>query len=60
MPVKTTKLKSGKFRNTTPGGTKAKATTKANAKAQARLLIALDYGWTPPGRKARGRVRGRS
>ena len=42
MPVRTRKLSSGKFRNTTPGGVKAKGTTKANAEAQKRLLNAIE------------------
>ncbi len=54
MPVKIRKLKSGKVRVSTPGGVKAKHTTPAKAKAQARLLRAIEHGWKPSG-KRRGR-----
>lgn len=47
MPVKTRKLKSGKYRVRTPGGVKAKGTTKAKAMAQKRLLNAVEHGWKP-------------
>lgn len=47
MPVKITKLKRGGVRVSTPGGVKAKHTTLAKAKAQKRLLQAVDHGWTP-------------
>lgn len=47
MPVKITKLKSGKVRVSTPGGVKAKATTKAKAEKQKKLLNAIDHGWKP-------------
>ena len=47
MPEKITKLKSGKFRVSTPGGVKAKSTTKAKALAQARLLRGVEHGWKP-------------
>ena len=43
MPVKKTKLKGGKVRVSTPGGVKAKATTPAKAKAQERLLNAIEH-----------------
>jgi ribosomal protein S18 len=43
MPVKTRKLKSGKYRVSTPGGIKAKGTTKKKAKAQKRLLRAIKH-----------------
>ena len=42
MPVKITKTKSGKHRVSTPGGVKAKGTTKAKAEAQRRLLHAIE------------------
>jgi hypothetical protein len=51
MPVKTRKLKSGKVRVSTPGGVKAKAATPAKAKAQKRLLLAVEHGWKPTGTK---------
>jgi len=53
MPVKLRKAKGGKYRVSTPGGVKAKGTTKAKAQAQARLLRALDLGWKPTGRRER-------
>lgn len=53
MPVKITKLKSGKFRVKTPGGIKAKATTKVKAQSQARLLRAIEHGFVPTGKKRR-------
>ena len=46
MPVKLKKKKGG-FEVSTPGGVKAKKTTKKKAKSQERLLNALDHGWTP-------------
>ncbi len=52
MPVKITKL-DGKYRVSTPSGTKAKATTKAKAKSQERLLNAVEHGWKPTGKKAK-------
>ena len=51
MPVHMTKLPSGKVRVSTPGGTKAKATTPAKAKAQRNLLNAVEHGWKPTGKK---------
>jgi hypothetical protein len=47
VPVRVTKLKNGKYKVSTPNGTHAKATTKAKAQAQARLLNAVDHGWKP-------------
>jgi len=55
MPVHLTKLKNGKYKVTTPNGTRAKSTTKAKAEAQARLLRAIDHGWHPTGKKAKGK-----
>jgi len=51
MPVRQRRLKSGKVRNTTPGGVKAKATTRRNANAQKRLLNAIDHGFKPKKRR---------
>jgi hypothetical protein len=56
MPEKITKVKGG-YRVSTPGGVKAKHTTKAKAKSQARLLRAVDHGWTPT-QKMKNRVKG--
>jgi len=47
MPVKITKLKSGKVRVSTPSGVKAKATTMAKAKKMRSLLNAIDHGFKP-------------
>ena len=51
MPVKVSKLPSGKYKVSTPGGTKAKATTAKKALAQSRLLHGVDKGWKPSGEK---------
>lgn len=53
MPAKITKTKNGKYKVSTPNGTHAKGTTKAKAKAQQRLLNAIDHGWKPTGKKAK-------
>jgi hypothetical protein len=45
MPVKIKKVNG--YRVSTPGGVKAKHTTKAKAKKQERLLNAIDHGWKP-------------
>ena len=50
MPVKITKVKGG-YRVSTPSGTKAKKTSKANAEAQKRLLDATEHGWHPTGKR---------
>ena len=52
MPVHMTKT-DGKYRVSTPGGIKAKGTTKAKAMAQSNLLRALEHSdWRPTGKKA--------
>ena len=52
MPVKITKLKGNRVKVETPGGIKAKATSMANAKAQERLLNAVEHSdWRPTGKK---------
>jgi len=53
MPVKIIKTGKGNFRVATPGGVKAKSTTKAKAKAQERLLNALEHNpnFTPRKKK---------
>jgi hypothetical protein len=51
MPVRKRRLPSGKVRVSTPHGVKAKATTPAKAKAQERLLNAVEHGWRPTGKK---------
>lgn len=42
MPVTIRKTKSGRHRVSTPGGVKAKGTTKAKAKAQKRIIEEAD------------------
>lgn len=54
MPAKARKLKSGKYRVKTPNAIHAKATTKAKAEAQVRLLNAIDHGWKPTKRRGIG------
>lgn len=49
MPVKIKKLKSGKYRVSTPGGVKAKSTTKKKAEAQRRLINMKEHGIVPVG-----------
>jgi len=55
MPVHLTKLKNGKYKVTTPNGTRSKATTKKKAEAQERLLNAVDHGWKPTHKKGKGK-----
>ena len=50
MPV-TIKKKGKGYEVKTPGGVKAKKTTKTKAKAQKRLLNAIDHGFKPTGKK---------
>lgn len=56
MPVTIKKKKSGKYSVSTPGGTKAKGTTKAKAEAQANLLRGVEHGWKPTGKKKRKKM----
>ena len=49
MPVKIKKVDG--YKVSTPGGVKAKNTTKTKAKAQKRRLYAVDHGWKPTGKK---------
>jgi hypothetical protein len=55
MPVTISKKpgKSGRYSVRTPGGVKAKGTTLAKAKAQERLLNAVEHGWKPTGAPSR-------
>jgi hypothetical protein len=46
MPAKVSKVKGG-YQVRTPNSVHAKKTTKAKAKAQVRLLNAVDHGWKP-------------
>jgi len=50
MPVDITQISKRRYRVETPGGVKAKSTTKANALAQERLLNAVEHGWKPTGK----------
>jgi len=49
MPVKIKKVNG--YRVATPGGVKAKHTTKEKAKRQANLLRGIEHGWKPTGKK---------
>jgi hypothetical protein len=51
MPYKIAKLPSGKYKVTSPHGTKSKGATLKNAEAQVRLLRGVDHGWKPTGKK---------
>ena len=53
MPVKIKKTRKGKYQVSTPGGVKAKGTTKAKARRQGNLLRGVEHGWKPTGKKAR-------
>lgn len=57
MPVKIKKVDG--YRVSTPGGVKAKSTTKAKAQRQANLLRGVEHGWHPTGAKARKKKRGK-
>lgn len=46
MPVSIAKVKGG-YRVSTPHGIKAKKTSLRKAKAQRRLLNAVEHGWRP-------------
>ena len=53
MPVKLTKMPGGKVKVSTPSGTKAKGTSMKKAKAQERLLNAVEHSdWRPTGKSA--------
>lgn len=47
MPVTISKNKKGGYTVKTPNGVHAKNTSLANAKAQERLLNAVEHGWKP-------------
>lgn len=53
MPVKIRKVDG--FRVSTPGGVKAKKTTKAKAMRQKRLLNAVEHGFKPRKRRKRSK-----
>jgi hypothetical protein len=48
MPAKVSKVKGG-YSVKTPSGTRAKKTSLKKAKAQQKLLNAVDHGWEPTG-----------
>ena len=50
-PVKVRKVDG--YRVSTPGGVKAKHTTKKKAEAQRRLLQGVEHGWKPTGKPAK-------
>lgn len=50
MPVKLTKT-DGKYKVSTPHGTKSKGSSLKNALAQKRLLQGVEHGWKPSGKK---------
>lgn len=50
MPAKIKKVNGYQVR--TPGGVKAKSTTKKKAKRQKRLLNAVEHGFKPTGKPA--------
>lgn len=50
MPVRIEKVDG--YKVSTPGGVKAKRTTRVKAKRQKRLLHAVEHGWKPTGKKA--------
>lgn len=49
MPVKIRKLKSGKYRVSTPNAVHAKSTSLKNAKAQETILNMKEHGIVPKG-----------
>ncbi len=51
MPVKITKVGEGRYKVSTPNQVHSKSTSKAKAKAQERLLNAVEHGWKPTGKK---------
>jgi hypothetical protein len=57
MPVKIQSVGKGKYKVSTPSGTKAKHTTKAKAEKQMRLLNAIDHGFKPTARPAKKKTR---
>lgn len=52
MPVRIKKVGS-KYRVSTPNQVHAKGTTLEKAKAQERLLNAVEHGWKPTGKKSK-------
>ena len=56
MPVKITKLSSGKCRVSTPKGVKSKSTSCKKAKRQANLIRGVEHGWKPTKRGSKKRT----
>jgi hypothetical protein len=56
MPITTKSVGKGRVQVRTPNGIKAKSTTPAKAKRQARLLNAVDHGWKPTGSPGRDEI----
>jgi len=58
MPAKVRPTGKGTYRVTTPGGVKSKGTTLRKAKAQQRLLNAIEHNpdFTPRGKRKRRRM----
>jgi len=60
MPVKVAKLPSGSYKVSTPGGVKAKGTTKEKAMKQKRLLYAIendpDFVVRGKGKRAKSKI----
>ena len=51
MPVRKRKVGKNRYRVSTPGGVKAKGTTKAKARRQTNLLRGVEHGFKPTGRR---------
>ena len=54
MPVTISRNKKGGYQVRTPNGVHAKNTTFEKAKAQERLLNAVEHGWKPTGKPKKG------
>lgn len=58
MPVEIKKVDG--YRVSTPGGVKAKGTTKKKAEAQRRLLRGVEHGWKPTGKPVKKYPKGKA
>lgn len=58
MPTKVRKNSDGGYSVRTPNAVHAKNTTKEKAEAQKRLLDAIEHGFEPMGRVAKGGTKG--
>lgn len=52
MPEKLTKNPDGTYKVTGPSGVHAKSSTESNAKAQIKLLNAIEHGFKPTSKSA--------